>query len=113
RVDGRKNPLLRSALVDGGRLTRDGGELVGPCDTQECLSLKNAGCRTAQIVVLLERSLDQLLELIVLKDVEPLVVSKRMRIILRGFFGSQSTIDTWSTDDRFLVVWSNRAATED
>src|SRR5205823_4001972 len=73
-------------------------------DAEECLSLKNATCGTADIVILLKRGLDEFLQLIVLEYVPPFLVRQRFGVSLARFVRSQSAIDGWRIDRRLLVV---------
>jgi hypothetical protein len=52
------------------------GKLVGARDSELGLGLKNLRRRDTQVIVILERRPDQLLELLVLEDFPPLLVAE-------------------------------------
>src|SRR5258708_9593124 len=65
--------------------------------------------RQLEVVILLQRCADELLQLLVLEDLPPgkVCIGGRLCLGLRGF--SQIAISGRSLNDRLVVVWANRA----
>jgi hypothetical protein len=64
-------------LIDGLSSGTDCRQPVGPRDAHLCLGFQDSRGRNANVVVLLEGSVDQVLKLLVLEDFPPFLVSER------------------------------------
>src|SRR5262249_17492070 len=72
--------LLGNALVDGRGPEANGRKLISSCNAQLCLCFHDSRRRHANVIVLFQSGANQLLELWILKDFPPLLISE-------GLFG--------------------------
>src|SRR5262249_15162532 len=105
--------LLCRALICGRGPTCNLRKLIGAGDSQPRLGLKNPRCRDAHIVILLQRSLDQLLQFFIAENRPPLLITKGVDIVSSRFFWRQSTISWGSIDFRPFVIRPDSAAADE
>jgi len=79
----REEFLARRTLVDRLSSGTNRRQPVGARDAHLRLGFQDSRCRNANVVVLLEGSVDQVLKLLVLEDVPPFLVAERFRRRLR------------------------------
>ncbi len=102
---------LRIAFIHGQGFATDGWQLVGTRDAQLRLGFEDSRCRNANIVILPESGVDQVLQLLVLKDLPPFLVSERLRRRgLRWFLRSSSTVHARNVGTWSLIVRPHSAA---
>src|SRR5258706_10847074 len=107
----REKLCARIAFIDSLSAPADRRQLVGARDTELRLRLQDSRCRDANIVILLESGVDQVLQLFVLKDLPPFLVSERLgRCGLRCFLRRSSTVHARNVGTRPLIVWTHSAA---
>ena len=74
-------------LIISANAGTDRRQLVSACNAYLCLGFQDSRCRNANIVILLESSVNQVLKLLILKHLPPFLVSERFRRRLRRRFG--------------------------
>ena len=83
--------------------------MIRACNSELRLRLQDARRRDAHVVILLERGANQLLQLLVLENFPPLLVSERCRRGIGRFRVRQATIRAGRIYDRAFVIRADHA----
>src|SRR2546425_1267137 len=110
RFEWREILCARRALIHSLSSRADRRQLVSACDTHLSLGLQDPRCGDANIVVLLEGRVDQILKLLVLKHLPPFLVCEGFRRRLRCLFWRNSAIRARNVYTRPLIVRPHSAA---
>src|SRR5258706_10378255 len=106
----REELCARIAFIDSLSAPADRRQLVGARDTELRLRLQDSRCRNANIVVLPESSVEQVLQLFVLEDPPPLLLSERFRRRLRCLLRRSSAVHTRNVYARPPIIRPHSAA---
>src|SRR3984893_12039887 len=110
-VERREEFGARRALIDRLSSSTNRRQPIGACDADLRLGFQDSRCCNPNVVVLLESGVDQILKLLVLKQLPPFLVSERFRrrlfcLLLR----CSSTVRTRNVYARSLIVGPDSAA---
>ncbi len=108
-VECRKEFLARRALIERLSSGINRRQPVSARDADLRPGFQDSRCRNANIVVLLESSVDQLLKLLVLKHLPPFLVSKRFGRRLLRLLRCNSTVCARNVCARPLIVRTDSA----
>ncbi len=109
-VECREEFLARRALVERLSSGTNRRQSVGARDAHLRPGFQDSRCRNANIVVLLEGSVDQVLKLLVLKHLPPFLVAKRFRRGLLYLLRCGSTVRARDFYARSFIIGSDSAA---
>jgi hypothetical protein len=97
-------------LIISANSSTDCRQLVSACNAYPCPCFQDSRGRNANIVILLQSRVDQLLKLLVLKRFPPFLVSERFRRGLRCLLRNSSTVGTRNVCARSLIIRPHSAA---
>src|ERR1700731_1083306 len=109
-IEGREEFLARIALIDRLSSGINRRQPVGARDAHLCTGFQDSRCCNPNVVVLPERSVDQVLKLLVLKHLPPFLVSERFLRGLVCVLRRGSTVRGRNVCARSLIVWADSAA---
>src|SRR6267378_617572 len=109
-VECREELLARRALIERLSSGANRRQSVGACDADLRPGFQDSRCCNANIVVLLESSVDQILKLLVLKHLPPFLVAKRFRRGLLYLLRCGSTVRARDFCARSFIIGPDRAA---
>src|ERR1700730_8429618 len=109
-VERREEFLARRALIDRLSSSTNRRQPIGACDADLRLGFQDSRCCNPNVVVLLESSVDQVLKLLVLKQLPPFLVTERFRRRRLGLLRYGSAVRARNVYARSFIVGPDSAA---